>query len=178
MAQTTIASFKNWPAICMIQNALLRLLVATTEDEEVLSGLRAGFPQLFCDTPSRPRVPASALTRYTREHVVEEHWEEAVQKWYASFDWSDAAHHFHIPTVAYFAENEVRIPNEIEKQLVGQKALPGVRVMYEGIECLAIEFRHDDAIPLGGVMTVEYIKGIRDEYFLSLIPANCVDLDS
>lgn len=64
--------YKNWPAICEIENALLRMLVATSEDESVNAKLAAGFPELYSDTKTKPKIPFSALKTKARESLADE----------------------------------------------------------------------------------------------------------
>lgn len=55
--------YRNWSAICAIENPALRIAAATLEDAATLEKLRLGFPELFCEEEQRalPRVPLSAL---------------------------------------------------------------------------------------------------------------------
>jgi hypothetical protein len=53
--------YKNWTAICEIENVWLRMLVALTEDDLVLAKLIKGFPELFCEGKTELKIPFSAL---------------------------------------------------------------------------------------------------------------------
>src|SRR5688572_20987773 len=65
--------FRNWNQICQIADLNLRLALALIQDEELLEGLRRGFPQCFSHKPTKqPLVPASALRQSAYEASVEE----------------------------------------------------------------------------------------------------------
>lgn len=55
--------YKNWPAICRISDVYLRLCIALTNNEELLTKLQKGFPECFTDEePEHPGpFPLSAL---------------------------------------------------------------------------------------------------------------------
>lgn len=74
---------KNWPQICRIQNPWLRMLVATTNDQDLLAKLQQIFPEFFSETPAPLRVPLSAL----RQCIAEQD----------TSLWDDALRHFSIP---------------------------------------------------------------------------------
>jgi hypothetical protein len=54
--------FRNWQAICKIENVWLRMLIATAEDQgELLQKLQNAFPEFFSETEGALRIPYSIL---------------------------------------------------------------------------------------------------------------------
>jgi hypothetical protein len=74
--------FKNWPAICEIQNPLMRAWISYEEKEETLLRAQLGFPHLFTDEPEEGKTgpfPLSYLRRLMKQHDSKEEHEESCE---------------------------------------------------------------------------------------------------
>ena len=172
---TAISSFRNWSAICAIENALLRLLVSVTDDEEVLAGLQRGFPHLFSDTPSKtPLIPASVLSHEARIYSEKDEYYPKQINWDEKLNWNSVTEKFGIPLAFEFGFGEV--PKSLARQLVGQKLQPGIKVTHQGVECIVTSLPDTDDLSLGDEIPVWYVD--QEDFFLYGVPARFIDLSS
>lgn len=122
---------KNWPAICRVKNPSLRLLVATTDEEPILEGLRHGFPHLFTDDPtSKPCIPVSVMKEESERYWLEDGCRAELLAERIESAWAPICDKFNIPEIR-FVEEEV--PRDLVRQLFGQTAHAGIEVLYHGI---------------------------------------------
>lgn len=136
--------YKNWPAICQVENDLLRLLVSTNEEESLLTKLKCGFPELFSETPLvEPRVPVSVIRHAAREFWIENGAEGDYLEEDAELDWLPALEKFDIPTVWSWNDNDIA-PLEIRRQLVGQRLQGGMNIVFKGQECVSVLYFLED----------------------------------
>lgn len=195
-----LRSFINWSATHALCNHNLEVLLATCEDEEILAGLKVGFPQLFSDKPQSFPIPWS---------VVKEKAYAEYQKDYAS----DGLNH----TVAYTEHNLAirwggyvrellpivdlcNVPVKIVRQLPGQKlGWDSMRVMWrneEWVVCMISVYDDLDAVVYtDGLLSGKYfdeetdmsavgktIASIRfandDDTMFRICPVRCIDFDS
>lgn len=165
--------YKNWQAICGLQDDLFRLLVAMTKDPYILAGLEKGFPELFSEEETILRVPASAIRERAQEYSMEQEQSNEYGELDANISWGPILHEFNIPIIGNWHESDSIVPHELLRQLVGQRFEAGMTVEYRGIQCLVAYISCTNADDLHGV-----IHEVRETEFLTLIAADCVDLNS
>ena len=130
---------KNWKKVCELKNNLLRLLVATTEDEKILRGLQAGFPELFCDASEEAElcVPFSAIQTKARElgHLWVSVWG---YEYVSTFGLEEACSEMGIPNFKLY-----QVPQghgDIWAQLLGKRLEKGLTVKYNKQDCTVVAF--------------------------------------
>lgn len=63
---------KNWAEIQKLPDKFFRVAVCLATNEEVLKGLKTGFPNLFCEQPVQPQgIPLLALRLYMGDSFKE-----------------------------------------------------------------------------------------------------------
>jgi len=169
--------YRNWSAICNVQNDLFRLTLATIDDPEILKGLERGFPDLFTNDPTdEPFIPIKALYRKAAEF-----WqgkfnfndEDEIRKFIYKCEgsWSPACKVLNIPLIRF----EDPIPEEIFLQLVGQQARAGITVTYYGIKHVVVDIPWALHNNLALSATITQVPS--NMAFLSIVPARFIDLD-
>lgn len=164
----SLRHYINWTELCRIENGELRSLITLCTDEDVLKGLKRGFPRLFCRRMTgEPFVPWSAIKSAALASAAKEFSEEngygghaagttefhnyvAAQNWHY---WTNDV--FHIPSVELEA-----IPPDVLAQMIGQKfGWDGVKIRWSDEEYVVAS--------TGGVFTpdqVEFDDGPKTEF--------------
>jgi hypothetical protein len=176
---------KNWSAICQIEDHNFRLFICGVTDPAILGGLQRGFPELF--TPAEQPGPFPASFIRDRAEAISRTPQGGWGK-YAAIDrenwWTPALVELGVPYCS-FNENEDQpqpVPPEILAQLVGQKIGAGMRVEYKGASWVVTQFdTHSSEFAveriLGTILAKETIDQHGDTLYLSLCPAELIDLD-
>ncbi len=171
-------SKRNWVAINELENYHFRVLVATTDDAEILAGLERGFPELFLageEAPLYP-VPLSVVQSRAREFSMREYPDEKC--------WQEDQHFIlcwgtcddlDIPTAFTWDADNEEIPPEILQQFMGQRAQAGMTVVIDDRRYLVwfIAFKVGEEIKPGD--TFESPPKLDR---LDLVDADFVDLES
>ncbi len=175
--------YKNWQAICALENDHLKLLVATTQETDAytLAGLEKGFPDLFSETQTPQRIPASALREAAREWSHEEYQSDEYVEFDTELCWVNIVDRFTIPILFDFAHpnsglssSSKGMPRSILEQLVGQKLKMGLTVEHKGIKCLIIDIGFRGHEP----KLMEVITQIPEVEWMRLVSAEHIDLNA
>lgn len=176
-----MAIYRNWKQICKIVDLNLRLSLALIQDEALLRGLRRGFPKCFSKKPTRqPLVPASALRERTRELApdLDLGAEESAE---LSWAYCGALEELGIPNgPIWIVDNGNPAPEEVKRQLVGQKISGAMKVIWHGEEYLVSHLYCQDGRYFGveSIGTVFTEDDAKCEMNVYLIPARFIDLNS
>jgi hypothetical protein len=173
--------FRNWNQICKIDDLNLRLALALIQDQNLLEGLRRGFPHCFSSKPTKqPLVPASVLRVRARQESVKEDssYSDLQRVWDEEMRWYNFGilHEFGIPEgPRWSAEDGETVPIQIRKQLIGQTIGCGMKVVWQGEEYLASYLYDIPETELGKTFREEHVDLVT---ILHLIPAKFVDLNA
>lgn len=92
------AGFKNWPAICQVQDWCLRMVLARVDVKSDLGiNLQTAFPYCFCETEMKGPVPLSVLQETARQNNIKLNWNISEPEEYLY--WMDALNDFNIPSI-------------------------------------------------------------------------------
>ena len=177
--------YRNWKAICRINDVNLRMALSLVKDLTVLEGLRKGFPGCFSAKQlSDPMVPASVLRRRSYEaSLADNRGEPEALAWDTELGWYNfnLLREFDIPKGPWWSDSldsqHDPVPTEIKRQLVGQVIGCSMKVIWQGEEYLA-SYLCSDAFndrDLGRIVTEEDMK---EDLIMGLIPAKFIDLNS
>lgn len=164
--------YKNWTKICHIENSLLLMLVALTEDIEILEKLAKGFPELFTeDDTTTPYVPISLLKRQARDYSIEQGYNEEHNKEDSEFALGSVVGDVDIPLMYMWNNDDPHqenVPPGLEKQLIGQLAAAGKMVIrYEEEDYLVITISFGVEM-IGKVITAEDVSNLEYLWLSSL----------
>jgi hypothetical protein len=163
--------YKNWSAIAQASSEHFKAFLIAETDEEILGGIRVGFPGLFSDAPIRApvytatelRSRALGLSRKegndpeTVAHDTELEWFRGLRE--------DGA------VLLYFLKSDGGIPNTIPQQLSGKRLQAGIKVVYEEHEYVVVGIPRIAA--LGKTLRTTQLQNID---WICLAPAEIIDL--
>lgn len=133
-----MAPYKNWPAICQLEEKRFQYFIATLQDPEILAGLQRGFPHLLSDQPVPLRVPLMVIVNYTYElGFFDQHLGSDEYLW--GFErWRPAVEALGIP-IAVDWRSPREIPAAIHRLHAREDLHQGSSLLMAGVRYLVIE---------------------------------------
>ncbi len=157
--------YKNWTAICMVADPILKVAVSAAEDPETLAGFQAAFPQLFCVEEQRPqKMPFSVLlARWETDGETSERAHNRTP--YTFGHVMELLHHYGIPVLRFSDDPSKR--EWCDGGLFKELAAIGATYFFD-----------DETRPTVSYMGQEYFIVERYEDTGYITPVACFDLDS